>query len=231
VSQPSPTESAPAVVARGIAVRGTSGPVYGPLDLDIEQGGLTVLVAAPGVGRTALLLTLAGRMRPDRGDLTVLDRSSATAIFAAAALAGIDEVDAPADTVTVGDLVTEQLSWNARWYKRIRRADEADVARVCGRVFGDVPLPRTDDVVDELTELTRLLLRVALADTARRALLVVGDLDQVTDHGDRARLVERLVALGRDQTVVTASANPVDDLPAGGVVVALQITPDQITEE
>jgi ABC-type cobalamin/Fe3+-siderophores transport system ATPase subunit len=219
------------VVARGIAVRGTSGPVYGPLDLDIDQGGLTVLVAAPGVGRTALLLTLAGRMRPDRGDLTVLGRTSATAIFAAAALAGIDEVDAPADTVTVGDLVTEQLSWNAPWYKRIRRAGEADLARVCSRVFGEVALPRIDDVVDELTELTRLLLRIALADTARRALLVVGDLDQVTDHGERARLVERLVALGRDQTVVTASANPVDGLPAGGVVLPVQITPDHITEE
>ncbi len=53
----------PALVARGIRMSGPWGPVYGPIDLDVDAGGVTVLVCPAGTGRTALLMTLAGRMR------------------------------------------------------------------------------------------------------------------------------------------------------------------------
>lgn len=70
-----PDDSAvPAVIARGIRMRGPWGPVYGPVDLEIEDGGLTVLVCPAGSGRTALLMTLAGRMAPVSGELTVFGR-------------------------------------------------------------------------------------------------------------------------------------------------------------
>ena len=58
----------PAITARAITMRGPWGPVYGPIDLDIDAGGVTVLVCPPGSGRTALLMTLAGRMRPVSGN-------------------------------------------------------------------------------------------------------------------------------------------------------------------
>ena len=67
-------EPEPAVAARGIEMRGPWGPVYGPIDLDIDAGGVTVLVCPAGSGRTALLLTLAGRMLPVKGELTVFGR-------------------------------------------------------------------------------------------------------------------------------------------------------------
>ena len=54
-----------------------------------------------------------------------------------------------------------------------------------------------------------MLLRIALANTAAPPLLVVGDLDGITDDGNRAVVLERLIALGEHQTVITASANPV----------------------
>ena len=63
---------APAVVARGIAMTGRWGTIFGPLDLDIPAGGVTVLVGPEGLGCTALLLTLAGRMRPLGGIVRVL---------------------------------------------------------------------------------------------------------------------------------------------------------------
>jgi hypothetical protein len=36
-------EQPPAIVAKAITMRGPWGPVYGPLDLQIPRGGLTVL--------------------------------------------------------------------------------------------------------------------------------------------------------------------------------------------
>jgi len=215
----------PAIVARGLSVRGPTGPVYGPLDLDVEPGGVTVLRCPAGLGRTALSMTLAGRMRPTSGTLSVFGRGEARAIFAHAALAGFPELDTLAEPVTVGDVVTEQLRWNARWYKLIRRAGDAELARVCAPVFGELPVPALGEHIEELTELDGLLLRIALANTARPPLLVVGGLEQVTGQHARDLLVGRLVALGRDQTVLTADVDEVHGHPVRQLPVALLAEP------
>ncbi|MGP4053870.1 ATP-binding cassette domain-containing protein [Mycobacterium sp. 4D054] len=200
-------------------MRGPWGPVYGPLDLDVAAGGVTVLLCPPGSGRTALLMTLAGRMRPASGSLSVFGRSRVRDIFAHAALAGIDELDPVAESVTVRDLITEKLRWDADWYRLIRRAGQDELVRVCGPVFGDLPLPPLSEYVEELTELDGLLLRVALANTGRPPLLVVGSIEQVTDDRHRDLLVSRLVELGRAQTVVTAGVNPVPGRPVAQIEV------------
>lgn len=199
----------PAVIARGIAMRGPWGPVYGPVDLEIDTGGVTVLVCPAGSGRTALLLTLAGRMRPVRGELSVFGLRRTREIFGVSALAGFAELDPVPESVTVRDLITEQLRWDAGWYRLVRRADAGDLERVCGPVFGDLPLPPLTEYVEELTELDRLLLRIALANTSRPPLLVVGSLDSVASDCHRDRLIGRLIDLGATQTVVTATVNGV----------------------
>lgn len=190
-------------------MRGPWGPVYGPIDLDIDTGGVTVLVCPAGSGRTALLMTLAGRMRPVKGELSVFGLRRAREIFGVAALAGFDELDPVSESVTVRDLITEELRWDAPWYQLVRRADAGDLARVCTPVFGELPLPPLGEYVEELTELDRLLLRIALANTSRPPLLVVGSLDYVTSDLNRDLLIERLIDLGRTQTVVTATVNGV----------------------
>ena len=192
-------------------MRGPWGPVYGPIDLDIDAGGVTVLVAPSGTGRTALLMTLAGRMRPVDGALTVFGHTRASDIFAAAALAGIDELDRVADSVTVRDLITEQVRWDAPWHRLVRRAGADDLAAVCTPVFGELPLPSLTEYFETLTELDQILLRVALANTARPPLLVVGDLDHITDDANRETVLGRLIALGEQQTVVTATVNGVSN--------------------
>ncbi|SEH48580.1 ABC transporter [Mycolicibacterium rutilum] len=211
MSDSPPEADAPpaAVVARGISQRGPWGPVFGPVDLDIDAGGVTVLVCPPGSGRTALLMTLAGRMKTLTGSLTVFGRSTARAIFAVAALTGIDELDEVAESVTVADAITEQLRWEAPWYRRVPRAGEAELDRVCAPVFGTLSIPALGDYVEELSELDRRLLRIALANLGRPPLLVVGDLDRVPSDEHRAQLLGRLVELGREQTVVTVSVNGV----------------------
>jgi hypothetical protein len=208
--QPDQTErNPPAVIARGITMRGPWGPVYGPIDLAIDTGGVTVLLCPAGSGRTALLMTLAGRMSPVRGELSVFGLRRAREIFGAAALAGFDELDPVSESVTVRDLITEELRWDAPWYRLVRRADPGDLERVCAPVFGDLPLPPLSEYVEELTELDRLLLRIALANISRPPLLVVGSLDYVTSDHNRDLLIERLIDLGRTQTVVTATVNGV----------------------
>lgn len=203
-----PGRRAPAIRARGIRVSGPWGPVYGPVDLDVDAGGVTVLQCPTGSGRTALLLTLAGRMKPKSGTISVFGRTRAKDIFAHSGLAGIDELDAVYESVTVGDLITEQLRWAARWYRLVPRADADDLRRVCRPVFGDLPLPPLSEYVEELTELDRLLLRITLANINRPELLVVGNLDYVTSDRNRELLLDRLIALGADQTIVTTSVNP-----------------------
>lgn len=198
---------------------GPWGPVYGPVTLEIPRGGLTVLLAPPGAGRTALLMTFAGRMKPMGGSLEVMGETNVRNIFRDSALAGVEELDAVYESVTVRDLLTEKLRWDAPWYRRVRRADDADLARVCAPVFGALPLPELRSYVDELTELQALLLRVALANTTAPPLLVVGGIDQVAEDESRMELVRRLVDVGERQTVVTASANPVPD----GLDVRLQL--------
>jgi ABC-type cobalamin/Fe3+-siderophores transport system ATPase subunit len=212
-------EQPPAIVATAISVTGPWGPVYGPITLEIPRGGLTVLLASPGAGRTALLMTLAGRMKPTGGSLEVMGETNVRTIFGGSVLAGVEELDAVYESVTVRDLLTEKLRWDAPWYRVVRRADDADLARVCTPVFGALPLPELHFYVDELSELDALLLRVALANTTAPPLLVVGALDQVAEDASRVELVRRLVELGERQTVVTASANPVPD----GLGVSVQL--------
>lgn len=111
--------------------------------------------------------------------------------------------------MTVRDLITEQLRWDASWYRFIGQADQADLARVCTPVFGDLPLPPLMEYFELLSELDQLLLRIALANTRRPPLLVVGNLDVVTSDSNRDVLIERLIDLGREQTVITATVNGV----------------------
>lgn len=206
VSEPEPE---PAVSARAITMRGPWGPVYGPIDLDVDTGGVTALIHPAGTGRTALLLTLAGRMRPISGTVTVFGHSDARKIFGVSALANIDQLDKIAESVTVRDLITEQLRWDAPWYRFIGQASAADLADICASTFGDVALPDLGAYFDQIGELTQVLLRIALANTGTPPLLVVGDLDGITDDGNRAVVLERLNALGENQTVITTSANAV----------------------
>lgn len=212
-----PIAAEPVVTARALTLRGPHGAVYGPVDLDIDSSGVTVLVGPAGLASTALLLTLAGRMRQASGQLTVCGRTRATEIFGRAAVAGFDDIDDLTADVTVGDLLAERLRWKAPWHSIVRRVGVDDLVRVCGPVFGELPLPGLARYSDELSELDALLLRIALANIDRPPLLVIGMLEQITDTAQRDVLVERLIDLGSGQTVITASVNGVAGHPVAHV--------------
>ena len=105
------------------------------------------------------MMTLAGRMKPTSGELTVLGARRAKDIFERSALAGVDELDTVPESVTVANLITEQLRWNARWYQLIPKADrppEPDLRPV----FGELPIPPLDEYFEALSNWT-VCLRIA----------------------------------------------------------------------
>ncbi|MCG7632279.1 MULTISPECIES: ATP-binding cassette domain-containing protein [Gordonia] len=198
------------LVAEEIAVRASWGPIFGPTDVAIRAGGVTVLQGSGGRGRTALLLTLAGRMAPTSGSLTAFGRTNdARKLFKNAAIADIDEVDGIDQTIRVRDVLTEQIRWQAPWFRWVGQSTADDLERLCRPVFGPLTLPHLDAFVEELPELTAALFRIAMANLRRPPLLVTGGVDRMTRTSSAHRLLERLVDLGREQTVITADVNGV----------------------
>lgn len=197
--------------AEGIEVDASWGHIYGPVDLTVRRGGVSVLVGAGGRGRTALLLTLAGRMKPTRGTLTAFGRpNDAHHLFTQAAIAKIDEVDGIGQTIRVHDIVTEQVRWGAHWFQWVPQSTEEDLERICRPVFGDYTLPKMDAMVEELPELTAALFQIAVANIRRPPLLVVGGVDKLASVTSAAKLVDRLIELGKEQTVITADVNGIE---------------------
>lgn len=196
--------------ARGMGVKASWGHIFGPTDLTVRAGGVTVLVGSGGRGRTALLMTLAGRMKPTSGTLYAFGRENdAQYLFNRAGLAWIDEVDGIEQTIRVHDVVTEQIRWAAKWYKWVPQSTEADLERICRPVFGPYSLPTMDAYVEELPEFTAALFRIAVANIRKPPLLVVGGVDRLTRVESAHKLLNRLVEVGREQTIITADVNGV----------------------
>lgn len=68
----------PRLEARGLHVGWPGGPSIGPIDLDLPPGGSLAVVGRSGIGKTTLLLTLAGALPPVAGR-ALIDGRDATA--------------------------------------------------------------------------------------------------------------------------------------------------------
>lgn len=61
-----------AIAARGLRLDGVDDPVFDGIDIQVPWGGVFVVESSDPARSTALLLTLAGRIKPDAGDLKVV---------------------------------------------------------------------------------------------------------------------------------------------------------------
>ena len=211
LASPAPTAEPAAVRASRLQLDGKRGRIYGPVDLDIAAGTLNLVTGHAGSGKTSLLLTLVGRMRPNRGsDLVVLGRplpARAAGVQHRSAAVGIHGLDDLDEEVTVAAAVREREAWLARWYKIIRTPDDDRVAEVCANVFGRNDVPKALQLIHQLDETSNLQLRLALAMLSDPQLVVVDDIDALHDTDSRRLVWESLRSLTEQGVTVIASAS------------------------
>lgn len=197
-------DGAPQIVAAGLGVDGEHGPLFSGIDLELTRGFHAIQMPG-GWGQTALLLTLAGRLAPTHGTVTVCGESRPRDIRRHCAIAAFADIDELEDSVTVQTVLAEQRRWLAPWYRRVPAEAGESALR---EVFGDLTPPAPETYISELSDLDLFLLKVTLALFSNRPILVVGDLEQVRDNCRRAIAVERLGAIATQRSVVVGVTNP-----------------------
>ncbi len=202
---PTDTESEPTLItATGLGVDGEHGPLFSDIDLALTAGFHAIQMPG-GPGQTALLLTLAGRLKASHGSVSVLGDTQPRAIRRHCSIAAFAEIDELEESVTVQTVLAEQRRWLAPWYSRVPSQAGQDEL---GEVFGEIAPPSAESYIVELSDLELFLLRITLALFSNRPILVVGDLEQVRDNSRRAIAVERLGAIATQRTVVVGVTNP-----------------------
>jgi len=196
------------LVAEELTVSYKRGMVFGPLSFSADDG-LTVICGPAGSGRTSLLLTLAGRMKPSSGALSVLGEElprHARRVQRQTGVSGFHGIDSLEESVSVGAAIRERHAWLAPWWSFIRSVDDDEVDRVCRPVFGDIPIPAASTMIWDLDEVEMVLLRATLAMMSRPSVLFFDQVEQVHSAEARRQLWYRLGAIVQAGTPVVASA-------------------------
>ncbi|MBI0297905.1 ATP-binding cassette domain-containing protein [Streptomyces sp. PRKS01-29] len=220
-----------AVTAEGLGVRGAHGWVFRGADVAADPGALIAVEGPSGSGRTSLLLTLSGRMRPTEGHGGVggfrvpQQMARIRRITALAHVPGVTELD---PVLTVAEHLRERALLRRRFADSPRgllrpRRERAAASRTAidaaltaaGLDLDTLPKgPRT--AVRDLERLEALRLSIALALIARPRLLAVDDADLKLSDADRERAWALLREIAEGGTTVLAVCS---QAPAGAVVV------------
>ncbi|MEV4436386.1 ATP-binding cassette domain-containing protein [Streptomyces sp. NPDC049585] len=223
--------TAAAIAARGLGVKGPRGWVFRSVDISAPPGSLVAVAGPSGSGRTCLLLTLTGRMRPSAGHAEVaglpLPRRMAAVrrVSALAHVPGVAELDASltvAEHLREGALLQQRFgSLRGLLRPRAGRAAAAAARReaALAAVGLDVEaLPKgARTVVRDLGRLQALRLSLAVALLGGPRLLAVDDTDLKLSPAERQAvwaLLRSLAARG-DVTVLAVCS----EAPEGAVVV------------
>ncbi|MCD0481645.1 ATP-binding cassette domain-containing protein [Streptacidiphilus sp. ASG 303] len=212
--------SGAAVTARALSLRGPRGWVYRDVDLAAGPGTLAAVEGPAGSGRTSLLLTLAGRMRPTGGEAAVdgleLPRQAAR-VRRIAALGHMPGVNQPDPALTVGEHLRERRLLHAPVLSLLGRGRDRQVSDALARAGLAVDgLPRgARTPVRDLDALQLLRLTVGLALAGRPRLLCVDDTDDRLHAGDREAVWRLLRSVAEDGVTVLAATT--DAAAAGGL--------------
>ncbi|MGI5206968.1 ATP-binding cassette domain-containing protein [Spirillospora sp. CA-108201] len=197
--------------ARGLGVKGARGWVFRDVELDVPAGALVAVSGIAGTGRTALLLTLAGRMKPAEGTVAVGGVTGLRRIQRVAALGIVPGVTGLDPALTVREHVDEALAlsegvlggFRGRGARRRRTLERAGL---------DVD-PGT--LAEELAPDEALLLGAALALAGGPGLLLLDDVDEGLPAGRQRGLWRRLAGIAAGGVTVIASCH--DAAPAEGL--------------
>lgn len=229
-----PATAEPAVSARGLGLDGSRGAVYSAVDLDIAAGAAVALVGAQGSGRTALLLTLSGRMAFTSGTLRLLGhdlprgRRDVQHHAAVAHVAGIDDLD---EGLTIGELFEERSGLSVPLWRRPLRRTDPGAGELAALAYGAGSEPDWATPVWALSPLQRLQTCLLLALIGSPRVVVVDDVDSVRDPDEQRlawaslrRAAERGIAVAGSTTAAVA-------VPAGVRVVPLIPRPASAEEQ
>lgn len=195
---------------RGATVTADRGTVFGPVTV-ASASPVSVVLGSRGTGRTALLLSISGRMKLSGGELTTLGETRLSEIRSRTGVVGFEAIDALEHAVTLGAILRERLAWAMPWYRRTPRITPELSSELLAAAFGEFEQPDPSTLVRELGAAEEMLVRIALALMEGPELLVVDDFDAVRDPAERAVVAERLSALATQGiSVVLATSDPGD---------------------
>ncbi|MGW4423516.1 ABC transporter ATP-binding protein [Streptosporangium sp. NPDC004631] len=188
-----------AVRASGLSLRGGHGWVYRDVAVEAAPGSLTAVAGQAGSGRTSLLLTLAGRMKPTEGKLVVGGYGRPRTIRRVAALGLVDGVNDLDGALSIREHLRERsrgLFWGRR---QDRRAGTALA------LAGLEVSPGDRTLIRGLDRERRVRLGIALALLDEPDLLVLDNVDAGLVRERRDGLWATLEDLtGRGLTVIAS---------------------------
>lgn len=192
-----------AVHARGLGLRTSAGWVYRDIDLDIPPAGLAVVTGPARSGKSALLLTLAARMKASEGTLVVAGLDARRRSGAVRRLTGLGEfrgVNDLDETLTVADQVMAELALHGRSWRA------AHVDAVLEPLGLELEHHR---VVRSLGAAERLLLGAALGLITRPPILVLDEIDEDTTPQETAAVLDAIRTLtAAGVTVIAGTLDP-----------------------
>ncbi|MEU1007992.1 ATP-binding cassette domain-containing protein [Streptomyces sp. NPDC005890] len=207
------------VRAEGLGLKGPRGWAFRGITLEAEPGSLIAIEGPSGSGRTSLLLSLTGRMRPTEGVAAVagfkLPRHMA-ALRRVSAVANVSGVTDLEPALTVGEHLRERALLQRRFDDSLRellrpRAQRAHEARL--RVDAALAAAGLDletlpkgsrTAVRDLERPQEVRLSLALALLGRPRLLGVDDIDMKLSDAERGGIWDVLRSLSRAGTTVVA---------------------------
>lgn len=203
-----------AVHLRDWSMSGKQGVVFSGIDLDVPSGGLAIIRGSAGSGKTALLLSIAGRMSVSKGEGRVLDldlRKRARAVRGIVAVGHVEGLTDVEKDFTVAQHIAERRIMLQPWYKpwvskssvsevielirnRFRLATEF-IDELPEGTFSAADAKRADFLIDdegtafvsELSELQKFILEFGLSSLSRPQCLVIDNIDFLRERADRAR--------------------------------------------
>jgi len=187
----------PAVVADSLGLITRRGTVYTDVTFTSEKHRVTALLGSTGCGKTALLLTLAGRMRATHGTGSIgsldLDRDTARVrrTVGLGLVGGVNDLD---DSLTAGQHAREALLF---------RGAKRDTPRSVLARVGLAEKERSH--VRDLDIEERELLGIALGLVGAPEVLVVDDIDHDLDVAQQERVMALLRAIAADGVTVLAA--------------------------
>ncbi len=191
-------EGRPLVSARALELKNVIGCPYRNIDLDIDQGEVFALRGRNGSGKTALLLTLAARMRPTAGTLEIMGRrmpKAAADVRRSIGLALFEGLNDLSDAERVADATAAEFELYGRRPNRddsISYLQEWDLDDLASSRVGD------------LSRKQLVVLGIALAWVGHPALIVVDDIESQLTKKQSVEVMQLLLSFSRERNVAFA---------------------------